>query len=70
MLRGINKYFIPNKVVCLHPTNGQQAKDIESLVPFVRDQNMLNGKTTAYVCQNYHCQFPTNDLKKFKELLR
>jgi len=69
MLSEINKYFIPNKVVCLHPTDKQQAKDIEVLVPFVKGQNMLNGKTTAYVCQNYHCQFPTNDSDKFKDLL-
>jgi len=71
MLREINEHFIPNKVVCLHPPRwASQAKDIEALVPFVNGQNMLNGKTTAYVCQNYHCQFPTNDLEKFKELLR
>jgi len=69
MLSEINKHFIPNKVVCLHPTDGQQAKDIEAIVLFVKDQNMLNGKSTAYVCQNYHCQFPTNDLDKFKDLL-
>jgi len=70
MLSEINKHFIPNKVVCLHPTDEQQAKAIEALVPFVKDQNMLNRKTTAYVCQNYHCQFPTNDLDKFRELIR
>ena len=70
MFSEINKHFIPNKVVCFHPTDGQQAKDIEALAPFVKGQNMLNGKTTAYVCQNYHCKFPTNDLGKFGELLR
>jgi len=71
MLREINKHFIPNKVVCFHPPRwASQAKAIEALVPFVKDQNRLNGKTTAYVCQNYHCQFPTNDLDKFKDLLR
>ncbi len=71
MLSEINKHFIPNKVVCLHPPRwASQAKDIEALVPFVKGQNMLNGKTTAYVCQNYHCQFPTNDLDKFKSILK
>ncbi|MDE2026964.1 MAG: thioredoxin domain-containing protein [Candidatus Omnitrophica bacterium] len=70
MLSEINRNFIPNKVICFHPADGQKAKAIETLVPFVKDQGMLNGKATAYVCQNYHCQFPTNDLNKFKGLLR
>jgi hypothetical protein len=31
---------------------------------------MLNDKPTAYVCENYVCDLPTNDPAKLEELLR
>ena len=30
----------------------------------------IDGKPTAYVCENYTCQLPTNELSKFDELLQ
>jgi uncharacterized protein len=30
----------------------------------------IDGKPTAYVCQNYVCQLPVNELQKFDELLQ
>ena len=42
---------------------------IEKLSPFVKNQNVINGKPTAYVCKNYICNLPTTDLAKLKGLL-
>ncbi|MDP3920608.1 MAG: thioredoxin domain-containing protein [Candidatus Omnitrophota bacterium] len=61
--------FLPNKVVVFHPAETEAAKAIQTLSPFVEMQVPINGKATAYVCKNYVCDFPTNDLEKFKELL-
>ena len=30
---------------------------------------MKNGKATAYLCENYVCQLPTNDLETFRRQL-
>ena len=30
----------------------------------------FSGKATAYVCTNYECEFPTNDVEKMLELLK
>jgi len=69
MLELLYSQFIPNKVVIFHPS-GKEGKAIESLVPFVASQAPIDGQTTAYVCQNYVCNLPTNDLKKLESLLK
>jgi uncharacterized protein YyaL (SSP411 family) len=69
MLKSLYSRFIPNKVVILRPSLDDEAKPIIALVPFVENQKNLNGKTTAYVCENYNCKFPTTDIKKFEQLL-
>ena len=68
MLGLLRRRFIPNKVVLLHPS-GKEGKMIESLVPFVASQGPVDGKTAAYICENYVCALPTQDLKEFEALL-
>ena len=68
MLKLLRRQFIPNKVVILH-LSGQEGKTIESLVPFVASQNPIDGQTTAYVCQNYVCNLPAQNLKTLENLL-
>ncbi|GEM_PF-1777635 len=68
MLKSLYGRFIPNKVVILRPASDEEAKEIISLVPFIENQRPLSGQTTAYVCKNYHCEFPASDIKKFEEL--
>ncbi len=37
--------------------------------PVLSGKKILNGKTTAYVCQNYTCKQPVTDLQDFRKLL-
>lgn len=69
MLKNLYNRFIPNKVVIFRPVSDEEAKGIIDLIPFVKGQRALEGKTTAYVCKNFNCEFPTNDNKKFEQLL-
>jgi uncharacterized protein YyaL (SSP411 family) len=69
MLKSLYSRFIPNKVVILRPASDEEAKEIVDIIPFVNGQRPLDGKTTAYVCKNFNCEFPTNDIKKFEQLL-
>ncbi len=66
MLRALNDHFLPNSVILLKDPDD---KEIEKLVPFLSDFDMKNGKTTAYVCKNYSCELPTNDVDEMVELL-
>ena len=68
MLRGIRRKFLPGKVVLFRP-GGAGTPEITRLAEFTRHQISRNGKATAYVCQDYSCRQPTNDVEKMLELL-
>ncbi len=68
MLRVIHEHFIPNKIILLADGSDGQAflgKHLE----FIQDVKPINGKATAYVCQDYVCHAPTPDLSKFASSL-
>ncbi|MHC4738870.1 MAG: thioredoxin domain-containing protein [Planctomycetota bacterium] len=66
MLQLVRSYFLPNAVVLLQ---GQQEPVIEEIIPFIRSQVAIDGKTTAYVCENYVCKRPVNSIDELKGLL-
>jgi len=66
LLRVVRRHYLPRAVLALH---GPDDTDIERLVPFVKQQPMLNGQPTAYVCENYVCKLPTNDPGRLDALL-
>jgi uncharacterized protein YyaL (SSP411 family) len=68
MVRAVHERFLPRAVLALHPT-GPAAEEIERLAPFVKLQQPLAGKATAYVCEHYLCQLPTTDLSTLTALL-
>ncbi len=71
--KGIEEYgkilesFIPNKVVIV--LNKDNEADLLKQFGYLRNYRSINGKTTYYVCKNFHCELPTNDLKKALDLL-
>ncbi|OGF53109.1 MAG: hypothetical protein A2Z21_05790 [Candidatus Fraserbacteria bacterium RBG_16_55_9] len=69
MLRALRRTFIPNKVVLFRPS-GEKSPKIARLAKFTRGLHSLEGKATAYVCQNHQCQLPTTDAQKMLELLK
>jgi len=69
MIRAVWNRFTPNKVVAFRPSSEKEAKGIIALAPFLEEQAPLDGKTTAYVCENHVCRLPVNEVKKLEELL-
>ena len=61
MLRTLQRKFIPNAVIILRPSNAPVAAIVQ-LAPFTESQLMVNGRATAYVCQDFACKLPTNDI--------
>ncbi len=68
MFKALGLEFIPNKVVLLRPTNSDSPTVIE-LAEYTKTQTSIDGKATAYVCQNYACNYPTTDINKMLSLL-
>jgi uncharacterized protein len=58
LVHAIHKNYLPNTVVLIH----DQAKADSLNSPLLEQRNALEGKPTAYICQNYACQQPITDL--------
>ncbi len=68
MLSAIRRAFMPETTVVFHPED-QGGSEIEKLVPHLREQRSVDGKATAYICENQACQAPVTDYQEFAELL-
>jgi uncharacterized protein YyaL (SSP411 family) len=68
LLHELNSRFLPHKIVLL--VDGEPSrKALSAYLPVIETMTERDGKATAYVCENYACQLPTADPKKFAELL-
>jgi hypothetical protein len=68
MLRAVHERFIPNKILLL-ADHGSGQDYLGQYLPFVKSMTMIEGKATAYVCENYACQLPTTQIEVMVRLL-
>lgn len=68
MVRLASEKFIPNKILLL--ADGGRGQDfLGRHLEFIRDMQPIDGKATAFVCENYVCQLPTTQTNKLSNLL-
>jgi uncharacterized protein YyaL (SSP411 family) len=67
MLEELWTYFIPNKVLVFRPE--EKDPEITNLAAYTKTQIPIEGKATAYVCQNYECQLPTTEINEMLRML-
>jgi len=68
-LRKLRGRFLPHAVVLLIHSAESRAK-LGRLLPAIESMREIDGQPTAYVCQNYACRLPTNQISNFDELLQ
>ncbi len=68
MVNTVRSSFMPNTLL-VHNPGGDEGKVIKELIPFVNNQRAIEGKATAYVCQEFACQSPVTDPDLLKEHL-
>ncbi|MFA5140418.1 MAG: hypothetical protein WC728_14390 [Elusimicrobiota bacterium] len=68
MLRLVNGRFIPGRVLIAAPPGPVQQRLAKHL-PALRGMVPIGGKPTAYICVDFSCELPTNDLKVAARLL-
>ncbi|MHC4632080.1 MAG: thioredoxin domain-containing protein [Planctomycetota bacterium] len=68
MLKLVYDRFLPNAVVLFHD-HGEAGSAIEKIVPFIKSQTSIDGKATAYVCENYVCKKPINEIDDLDKML-
>jgi uncharacterized protein YyaL (SSP411 family) len=66
MIVEINSTYLPFATVVLN-AGGDELNSINSEI---KAHKQLQGKTTAYICENFNCKEPITDLKKFKEYIK
>ena len=44
-------------------------KEIEEIIPFIKDYNFVNDKSSYYLCEGKSCLAPVNDINELKTLL-
>jgi uncharacterized protein len=69
LLAEVHSHFLPNKILLL-ADGGDGQKYLEEKLEALRDMKPLDGKPTAYVCENFTCQAPVTDVAALGELLR
>jgi uncharacterized protein YyaL (SSP411 family) len=55
----VHRRFLPNRVMAMAPDAGPEAR---AMTP-------LDGRATAYLCENFACRLPVNTLEGFQSLL-
>ncbi len=66
MIKEINSTYLPFATVVLN-TGDERLNSINSEI---KAHKPLQGKTTAYICENFNCKEPITDLKKFCESIK
>jgi len=68
MLKLIYSTFLSSSVVLLHE-HGKENSALYNIVPFIKNQTTIDGKATAYICENYVCKKPVNNIEEFEKLI-
>lgn len=63
LINCLNEIFIPNKVI-LH-----SSAELEKISPFIKNLVSNSNGSKVYVCENYQCNLPTDDVEELKKLL-
>jgi uncharacterized protein YyaL (SSP411 family) len=69
MLDAVRSAYVPNRIVVV-VTEGPDLDRQSEFVPLLAGKVAREGRTTAYVCENRVCEFPTVDPAVFAAQLR
>ena len=63
LLREVHRHYLPNKLLLMPD------KFLAEKLPELREMKAIDGKATAYVCENFTCQAPVTDQVSLGKLL-
>ncbi len=68
MLKLVHSKFLPNSVILFNKQDNVDS-DIYRTIPFIKNQAAIDGKATSYVCENYVCSQPVNNIDDLDKIL-
>jgi uncharacterized protein YyaL (SSP411 family) len=69
LLREVNGHFLPKTVLVL-ADDAEGQKYLGEKNDAIRAMSPINGKSAAYVCENFTCKAPVTDPAELAELLK
>ena len=66
LIKVLREKYLPNKTLLLKDPGDDE---IINIAPFTKDQVMIDGKASVYVCRNFSCGIPVTSVKELEELL-
>jgi hypothetical protein len=57
-LKAIHGHFITNRIIALIDPDQDKAEDLMKKIPLLSARTKIDGRATAYVCENFACQLP------------
>jgi uncharacterized protein YyaL (SSP411 family) len=63
MIKAINSTYLPFATVVINTGD----ESLNSINCELKAHKPLQGKTTAYICENFNCKEPITDLQKFSQ---
>ena len=67
-LKIIKSKYIPNKVILFKDTD-DRLESITPLAKWTSSHEMINNKTTYYICEDFSCKLPTTDIEQALKLI-
>ena len=67
LLQEVHRHYLPNKVLLL-ADGGEGEAFLSEKLEALRGMKSINGKATAYVCENFTCQAPVTDAAALRAL--
>lgn len=68
MLEAVHRHFLPNKILML-ADGGEGQKSMAQHFEFITAIQQINGKATAYICENKVCKLPTTEVETMERQL-
>ncbi len=68
LLKEVHRHFLPNKILLL-ADGGKGQKYLGKKNEPIRSMTGVNGRSAAYVCENFTCKEPVTDPNALRELL-
>jgi uncharacterized protein YyaL (SSP411 family) len=67
MIRFLQEEFSPFTLSLVYSRDNETIKE---LAPFISEYQPVNGKPTAYICENFSCQAPITDCELLEKSLQ
>jgi uncharacterized protein YyaL (SSP411 family) len=68
LLKEVHRHFLPNKILILADGSESQ-KFFAEKNEAIRAMSPVDGRSAAYVCENFTCKAPVTDAKALRDLL-